>query len=390
MFTTSETRMRKTEKKLKILIVFGTRPEAVKLAPVIREAKKRSWARPIVCVTAQHREMLDQMLDVFGVRPDIDLGIMTRGQGLHSLTARILTKMEKTLKETKPHLIITQGDTTTTFAASLAAAYLKIPVAHIEAGLRTGKTREPFPEEINRKLADSLAEFHFAATDENRRNLAREGVDPNAIYVVGNTVVDALKHILKENRKKRNFPGLPRIDGGKRLVVVTAHRRESFGQPLRNICEALRRICEAREDVEIVYPVHLNPEVMKPVKSILGGIPRIHLARPMDYVVFVELLRRADLILTDSGGIQEEAPTLGKPVVLMRNVTERPEGVAAGFVKIAGTGADSIVDASLKFLADDAIHSTLESMPNPYGDGRSARKILTIIGKHRRRLLAGE
>jgi UDP-N-acetylglucosamine 2-epimerase len=382
--------MRKTDKKLKVLIVFGTRPEAVKLAPVIREAKKRAWARPIVCVTAQHREMLDQMLDVFGIKPDIDLGIMTRGQSLHSLTSRILTKMKKTLEETKPHLVITQGDTTTVFAASLAAFYLGIPVAHVEAGLRTGNTREPFPEEINRKLADSLAELHFAATDENRHNLGREGVDPNGIHVVGNTVVDALKHILKKNRKRKHFPGLPRIDAAKKTVVVTAHRRESFGQPLRNICEALRQIAESREDVEIVYPVHLNPEVLKPVKSILGGNPKIHLADPLDYMDFVELLRRADLILTDSGGIQEEAPTLGKPVVLMRDVTERPEGVAAGFVKIAGTETDSIVDASREFLADASIHSRLKSIPNPYGDGRSAQKILTIIGKNRRRLLSGK
>ena len=382
--------MRKNDKKLKILIVFGTRPEAVKLAPIVREARERSWARPIVCVTAQHREMLDQMLDVFGIRPDIDLGIMTKGQGLHDLTSRILTRMKKVMEETKPHLVVVQGDTTTTFATSLAAFYLGIPVAHLEAGLRTGKRREPFPEEINRKMADSLAEFHFAATDENRRNLDREGVDPDGVYVVGNTVVDALKHILKENRKRQNFPGLPRVDKEKKTIVVTAHRRESFGQPLRNICEALRRISESREDVEIVYPVHLNPEVLKPVKKILGGNPRIHLARPMDYVVFVELLRRADLILTDSGGIQEEAPTLGKPVVLMRDVTERPEGVAAGFVKIAGTETDSIVAASQELLADASIHSRLKDAPNPYGDGRSARKILTIIGKHRRRLLSGE
>jgi UDP-N-acetylglucosamine 2-epimerase (non-hydrolysing) len=263
-------------------------------------------------------------------------------------------------------------------------------VAHLEAGLRTGKRREPFPEEINRKMADSLAEFHFAATDENRRNLDREGVDPDGIFVVGNTVVDALKHILRQNRKRRDFPGLPRIDRKKKTVVVTAHRRESFGQPLRNICEALRRISESREDVEIVYPVHLNPEVLGPVKNILGGNPRIHLARPMDYVVFVELLRRADLILTDSGGIQEEAPTLGKPVVLMRDVTERPEGVAEGFVKIAGTDTNSIVAASQELLADASIHARLKSIPNPYGDGRSAQKILTIIGKHRRRLLSGE
>lgn len=382
--------MRRTDKKLKILIVFGTRPEAVKLAPVIREAEKRPWARPIVCVTAQHREMLDQMLDVFGIRPDIDLGIMTKGQGLHDLTSRIITRMKKVMEETAPHLVVVQGDTTTTFATSLAAFYLKIPVAHVEAGLRTGKKHEPFPEEINRKLADVLADFHFAATDENSRNLLGEGADPESVFVVGNTVVDALKHILKENKKRRDFPGLPDIDKKKKTIVVTAHRRESFGQPLRNICEALRRICESHENVEIVYPVHLNPEVLEPVRRILGGNPRIHLARPMDYDVFVELLRRADVILTDSGGVQEEAPTLARPVVLMREVTERPEGVAAGFVMVAGTDADSIVAATEKLLADASIRSRLKNTPNPYGDGHAARKILSIIGHHRAELLSGK
>ena len=382
--------MPRRERKLKILIVFGTRPEAIKLAPIIREAKRRPWAQPVVCVTGQHREMLDQMLAVFGIKPDIDLGIMAKGQGLHSITSRILTRLKKVLDEEAPHLIIAQGDTTTTFAASLAAFYEKIPVAHVEAGLRTRKKHEPFPEEMNRMLADLLADFHFAATEENRRNLVGEGMNPERIFVVGNTVVDALKHIMMENRKRQDFHELPHIDWKKKIVVVTAHRRESFGEPLRNICEALKRISETCENVEIIYPVHLNPNVLRPVRKILGRSPRIHLAPPLDYVVFVELLQRADLILTDSGGIQEEAPTLGKPVVLMREVTERSEGVEAGFVSIAGTDADSIVDAAQRFLSDDSIRSRLKKISNPYGDGQSARKILTIIGKHRSRLLSGE
>jgi UDP-N-acetylglucosamine 2-epimerase (non-hydrolysing) len=382
--------MPRKQKKLKILIAFGTRPEAIKLAPVIREAERRPWARPVVCVTGQHREMLDQMLDVFGITPDIDLGIMAKGQDLPALTSRILTKLTKVLEVESPHLVLAQGDTTTTFAASLAAFYKTIPVAHVEAGLRTRKKLEPFPEEINRTLADSLADFHFAATEENRENLVGEGMDPERIFVVGNTVVDALKHITRENRKRRDFPELSHVDREKKLVVVTAHRRESFGEPLRNICEALRRIAESRDDVEIVYPVHLNPNVLRPVRKILARSPRIHLAPPLDYVVFVELLRRADLILTDSGGIQEEAPTLGKPVVLMRDVTERPEGVAAGFVRVAGTDADSIVTAAQGFLNDTSIRSRLKKMPNPYGDGSSARRILTIIGKNRSRLLQGK
>jgi UDP-N-acetylglucosamine 2-epimerase (non-hydrolysing) len=382
--------MARADKKLKILFIFGTRPEAIKLAPVIREASKRPWAQPVVCVTAQHREMLDQMLGVFKIKPDIDLSIMTRGQSLHSLTAKILTRLKKVMDEVAPHLVVVQGDTTTVFAAALAAFYDKIPVAHVEAGLRTGKKHEPFPEEINRKLADSLTDFYFAATQENRLNLDAEGADPERVFVVGNTVVDALKIILAENRKRKNFPDLPDIDWNRKIVVVTAHRRESFGRPFLNICEALGRISESAEDVEIVYPVHLNPNVMRPVKSILGGRDRIHLIPPMDYVQFVELLKRADIILTDSGGIQEEAPAFGTPVVLMRSVTERPEGVAAGFVKIAGTDADSITAASLEILADDSARDRLKGLPNPYGDGKASRRILSVIGKNRALLLSGK
>ncbi len=380
--------MRRVDEKLNVLIVFGTRPEAIKLAPVIHEAKKRAWARPVVCVTAQHREMLDQMLGVFGIRPDIDLGIMTRRQSLHSLASRILTRMRTVLKERSPHLVVVQGDTTTTFAASLAAFYEKIPVAHVEAGLRTFRKDEPFPEEANRRLADSLADFHFAATDGNRLNLIREGADPERIFVVGNTVVDALGRILQENRKRKTFPGLPRIAPGKKTIAVTAHRRESFGEPLRNICEALRRISKLNDDVEIIYPVHLNPNVLRPVRRLLGGDKNIHLLPPLDYVSFVELLRRSYLILTDSGGIQEEAPTLKKPVVVMREVTERPEGVRAGFVKVAGRSVDAVVSATQELLDDTSIHSRLRHIPNPYGDGRSARRILSIIGRHRASLLS--
>ena len=379
-----------TEEKIRLLIVFGTRPEAIKLAPVVREAKGRPWAHPLVCVTAQHREMLDQMLGVFGIRPEIDLGIMTRRQSLHSLTAKILTRLQKVIAQTRPHLVIVQGDTTTTFTASLAAFYEKVPVAHIEAGLRTRKKHEPFPEEVNRQLADVLADFHFAATDHNRSNLIEEGTDPDRIFTVGNTVVDALYHILRENRKRKDFPGLPPVDRRKKTIVVTAHRRESFGEPIKNICRALLRISALDDSTEIFYPVHLNPNVQQPVRKMLGGNKRIHLLPPLDYVVFVELLRRAHLILTDSGGIQEEAPSLKKPVVVMRKVSERPEGVKAGFVKIAGTRVDAIVDTAEKLLKDPSIHSRLKSTPNPYGDGRSAQKILSIIGRHRKWLLSRE
>lgn len=371
-----------------MLIVFGTRPEAIKLAPIVLEARRRAWAEPIVCVTAQHRQMLDQMLEVFGITPDIDLAIMTHRQTLHAITSRILTRLQKVLSAVRPHLLIVQGDTTTTFAASLAAFYERIPVAHVEAGLRTWRKDEPFPEELNRKLADALADYYFPATEDNRLNLLREGADPARVFVTGNTVVDALDHILKVNRRRRDYPGLPDVNPSRRMIVVTAHRRESFGEPLKNICEAIKRISVLADDVEIVYPVHLNPHVLKPVQKYLGDRERIHLLPPLDYITFVELLRRSYLILTDSGGIQEEAPSLKKPVVVMRDVTERPEGIKAGFVKVVGTRVEAIVETARELLEDRSVHQRLTRIPNPYGDGRSARRILTIIGRLRSELMA--
>jgi UDP-N-acetylglucosamine 2-epimerase (non-hydrolysing) len=371
--------------RLKVLVVFGTRPEAIKLAPVIQEMRKRSWALPVVCVTGQHREMVDQMVRVFDIAPDLDLNVMTRRQSLHSITAKILMRMREALQEVKPHLVMVQGDTTTTFAASLAAFYEKLPVAHIEAGLRTLNRFEPFPEEMNRRLADSLAEFHFAATEMNRRNLLKEGIAPERIFVVGNTVVDALRQILKYNRKRTHFPDLPDLPG-KKIIAVTAHRRESFGKPLENICRALLEILELDNLIEIIYPVHLNPNVSGPVRKLLAGNKRIHLLPPLDYFSFIELLSRSELILTDSGGVQEEAPTLRKPVLLLRNVTERPEGVKAGFVRIVGTDTKKIVKAAQDTLKNPN-RSQLVSARNPYGDGHSAQRIVTIIGQRRNELL---
>jgi UDP-N-acetylglucosamine 2-epimerase (non-hydrolysing) len=375
-----------TQKTVKILIVFGTRPEAIKLTPVIQEMRKRTWAEPVVCTTAQHRQMLDQMLEAFSLTPDIDLNVMTRRQSLYSATGRILAGMQKILEQVQPHLVIVQGDTTTTFAASLASFYEKIPVAHVEAGLRTRNRFEPFPEEMNRKLADSLAEFYFAATEENRQNLLREDADPGRIFVVGNTVVDALKFILKRNREKRNFPKLPDLPGRK-VVAVTAHRRESFGKPLESICHALLSLLKLDDSLEIVYPVHLNPNVARPVRRLLGGNSRIHLLPPLDYFSFIELLRRSALILTDSGGVQEEAPTLKKPVVLLRDVTERPEGVHAGFVKIAGTDPEKIIAAARQLL-EPGFTKSIRSIPNPYGDGRSAQRIAGILSRFRNELIS--
>ncbi|RJP24200.1 MAG: UDP-N-acetylglucosamine 2-epimerase (non-hydrolyzing) [Candidatus Abyssobacteria bacterium SURF_5] len=378
--------MTANKSKLKTLIVLGTRPEAIKLAPVIREMRKRPWALPIVCVTGQHREMADQMLSVFAITPDINLDVMTRSQRLSSAAAKILIGMQKTLRQVAPHLVVVQGDTTTTFAASLAAFYEGVPVAHVEAGLRTQNRLEPFPEEINRRLADSLAELLFPATEENRRNLLKEGIEPDRIFVVGNTVVDALKHVIRYNRKK-HFPELPRLSG-RMIITVTAHRRESFGQPLENICKALLTVLEIDDRIEIVYPVHPNPNVTGPARKYLSRNERIHLLPPLDYLSFIELLRRSELILTDSGGIQEEAPTLKKPVLLMRNLTERPEGIHAGFVKIVGTDAKDIVAAARQVLQNPTLQSHLQSIPNPYGDGRSAQRIVSIIGQHQRQLLS--
>lgn len=373
--------------KVKVLIVFGTRPEAIKLAPVIREMRKKTWALPIVCLTGQHREMLDQMVKVFDIAPDLDLNVMTRGQSLHAVTAKILVHMQKVLRDVQPHLVVIQGDTTTTFAVSLASFYEKLPVAHIEAGLRTQNRYEPFPEELNRKLADSLAEFHFAATEQSRRNLLEEGVDPARVFVVGNTVVDALKQILKYNRTRRRFPELPDLPR-KKIIAVTAHRRESFGKPLENICTALLEILRLDSSIEIVYPVHLNPNVSGPIRAFLGDKKRVHLLPPLDYLSFVELLTRSTLILTDSGGVQEEAPTLKKPVLLMRNVTERPEGVEAGFVQVVGTDVEVIVEGARQALENRDLSTRLAGIPNPYGDGRSAQRIADIIGRHRKYLIS--
>jgi UDP-N-acetylglucosamine 2-epimerase (non-hydrolysing) len=378
----------KNRQKLKILVVLGTRPEAIKLAPVIRELRRRSWALPTVIATGQHREMVDQTLRVFRIVPDVDLNVMTRRQSLHSAAARILEGMRKPLRQIRPHLVVAQGDTTTTFAASLAACYEKIPVAHIEAGLRTHNRSEPFPEEMNRKLADALAEFHFAATEENRRNLLDEGVDSRRVFVVGNTVVDALKYILAYNRRRKRFPQLPDL-AGKKVVAVTAHRRENFGKPLEDVCKALLSILELDKSLEIVYPVHLNPNVSGPVRKILGHNRRIHLPPPLDYFSFIELLRRSHFILTDSGGIQEEAPTLRKPVLLMRNVTERPEGVKAGFINTVGTDVDAITNAVRGLLAHPMPPSYWRSLANPYGDGRSSQKIAGIISRYRFKLESG-
>lgn len=363
----------------KILFVFGTRPEAIKLAPVILELRARPEFRPLVCVTAQHREMLDQVLDTFAVRPDHDLDIMRPGQDLFDVTARCLAELKPVLEKERPDWVIVQGDTTTVFAAALASFYLGIRVAHVEAGLRTYDKRRPFPEEINRRLTSPLADLHFAPTESARGNLLAEGVPESAIHVTGNTVVDALFYVRDQYRGRwPQPPGMRPIPAGKRLVLVTGHRRESFGEGFELICRALRRIAE-RSDVEVVYPVHLNPNVQGPVFRILGNLPNVQLIEPLSYVPFVGLMEASYLILTDSGGIQEEGPSLGKPVLVMREVTERPEAVEAGTVKLVGTDVHKIVGEAFNLLDNPAAYERMSRAHNPYGDGQASRRIAQVL-----------
>ncbi len=359
---------------------MGTRPEAIKLAPVIQELEKRSREFiSKVCVTAQHREMLDPFLKLFKIVPDYDLNIMRPNQTLFDITANVLMGLKRILEAEKPDILLVQGDTTTALAASLASFYLKIKIGHVEAGLRSGDKYNPFPEEINRRLIDHLADLHFAPTERAKKNLLSEGIKDETIFVTGNTVVDALFMIL-ERAKDNDQPPLP-TNPDFRLILVTCHRRESFGEDLRNICQAIRRIVELHPDVEVVYPVHLNPNVQTPVRQILGGVERVHLIDPLDYIPFVQLMNKAYLILTDSGGIQEEAPSLGKPVLVMRNATERPEVLEVGAAKLVGTTVDRIVEETNRLLRDQNLYARMASAPNPYGDGRAAERIVDLLVK---------
>jgi len=368
-------------KKMKIMVVIGTRPEAIKLAPVVLELQKhKAHFDTQICVTGQHREMLDQMLGVFGLRPHFDLEVMTAGQSLAHVSAACLTGLDRVLQQERPDLLLVQGDTTTTFVAALAAYYHRIPVGHIEAGLRTGRKHDPFPEEVNRRLATHLSDFHFAPTEIARDNLLLEGISPDDILVTGNTVIDAL--LLTQARLAAE-PSLA-LDplgptNGTRLILVTAHRRESFGLPFRRICEAVRAIAEARPDVTVVYPVHLNPNVQAPVREILEGISNVRLLKPLDYVSFVAFMKRAFILLTDSGGIQEEGPSLGKPVLVMREVSERPEAISAGTALLTGTNREAIVSAVKSLLDDPAFYKQMTSNPNPYGDGHAAERIVQFL-----------
>lgn len=361
----------------KIALVVGTRPEAIKLAPLVRALREAPGAEPVLVSTGQHRQMLDQALRVFGLAPDVDLGVMTPGQTLEALTARTVEGMRDWLASARPARVVVQGDTTTAFAAALAAFYARIPVAHVEAGLRSGDRGAPFPEEVNRRLVDQLSDQLFAPTANARRLLLREGFDPGSVHETGNTVVDALlwaREILRTRNVAVSGPTRAEL-GSRRLVLVTAHRRESFGPGVESICRAVVRIVRAVPDAEVVYPVHLNPNVDGPVRRILGGEPRIRLLPPVDYLSFVALLDACRLVLTDSGGVQEEAPTFGKPILVMREVTERPEGVAAGVAKLVGTDEARIAAEAVRLLEDEAAWRAMATGANPYGDGAAAVRI---------------
>lgn len=372
----------------KIMLVFGTRPEAIKMAPVIHKLQECNHTfKTLVCVTAQHREMLDQVLDLFEIEPDYDLGIMKENQSLFDITVEVLRKLENILKKEKLDIVLVQGDTTTTFIASLAAYYLKIRIGHIEAGLRTKDKFNPFPEEINRRLSDCLADLYFVPTTRAKENLLKEGVTEEKIFVTGNTVVDALLMIVKRQKDERIKKKLEQRflnDYGisfdsRKLILVTGHRRESFGKEFENICNGLKKIAENNYDVQIIYPVHFNPNVQKPVRKILSDVRNVYLIDPLDYLSFVWLMNRAYLILTDSGGVQEEAPSLGKPVLVMRKSTERPEGIEAGVTKLVGTDSEKIYLETIKLLEDRKLYGSMAKAINPYGDGKAAKRIVKIL-----------
>lgn len=373
-------------KKIRVLSVFGTRPEAIKMAPVVRALREDARFESRVCVTAQHRQMLDQSMKLFGLIADSDLDIMSPGQDLFDITSRALLGLRDVLSREKPDLVLVQGDTTTSFAAALAAFYSRVPVGHVEAGLRTWNLAAPFPEEGNRVITSRLARWHFAPTSVSRENLLREGVAAESVYVTGNTVIDSLLWMRDRALARKDWGTVfgaasGAVFGAKPLVLVTGHRRENFGSGFDRICAALARLAGAHPDWEFVYPVHLNPNVQKPVRSMLGSLPNVALIDPLEYEPFVYLMNRARLILTDSGGVQEEAPSLGKPVLVMRETTERPEAVEAGTVVLVGTDVEKIVSECESLMTDARRYESMARAHNPYGDGKATGRILDVLGR---------
>ena len=367
-------------RKLRIMTVFGTRPEAIKMCPLVLEMRKYTdFIEPVVAVTAQHREMLDQVLELFAIKPDYDLNIMTSGQTLYDITVKALLGLKDVIAKAQPDLILVHGDTTTTFAGSLAAYYAQIQLGHVEAGLRTGNKFSPYPEEMNRKLTGSLADFHFAPTTVSRNNLLKENVPEKAIYVTGNTVIDALNTTVKKDFVFADPVINKALASGKRLILMTTHRRENLGEPMRQVYRALKTTLEQHPEAAAIFPVHKNPKVREVVQAELAGTDRVYLTEPMDYEPFANLMNHADIVLTDSGGIQEEAPALGKPVLVLRDTTERPEAVVAGTVRLTGTGYDVGKEETCRLLDDAAYYRSMAEAVNPYGDGRACDRIVRAV-----------
>lgn len=367
-------------KKIKLMTVFGTRPEAIKMCPLVLEMQKYpDFIEPIVAVTAQHREMLDQVLQLFAIKPDYDLNIMTAGQTLYDVTGRALAGLKDVLAEAQPDMVLVHGDTTTTFVGALASFYAQIPVGHVEAGLRTGNKFSPYPEEMNRKLTGAIADIHFAPTSTSKNNLLKENIDQAAIVVTGNTVIDALQTTVKADYRFTDSGLQKALAGGKRLILVTTHRRENLGEPMRHVYQALRKVLENHPDVEAIFPVHKNPKVREIVDEELGKLAQVHLIEPLDYEPFANLMAKVDIVLTDSGGIQEEAPALGKPVLVLRDTTERPEAVDAGTVKLVGTAYDDVLRETSLLLDDSKYYQSMAEAANPYGDGRACERIIRKI-----------
>ena len=365
--------------KIKVMTIFGTRPEAIKMAPLVKELEKRDEIESIVCVTAQHRQMLDQVLEIFDIKPDYDLNIMKDRQTLMSITTRGLEGLDSVMKEAKPDIALVHGDTTTTFVGSLAAFYNQIAVGHVEAGLRTYDKYSPYPEEINRRLTGVIADMHFAPTERNKSNLLRENISEKDIYITGNTVIDALKTTVKADYEFKDETLRGMDWDSKKVIVMTAHRRENLGEPLKNICRAVRRLVETFDDIEVVYPVHLNPAVREVAFDILGGMDRVKLIDPVNADELHNAISRGYMVMTDSGGLQEEAPSLGKPVLVLRNETERPEAVDAGTVKIAGVDENVIFDMAKELICDSDSYAKMAKAVNPYGDGKASVRIANAI-----------
>lgn len=361
----------------KVMLVFGTRPEAIKMCPLVNELKKRKELQTVVCVTGQHRQMLDMVLEAFDVTPDYDLSIMKDKQTLFDVTTNILNRIKEVLEKEKPNVVLVHGDTSTTFVTALACFYLQIPVGHVEAGLRTYNIYSPYPEEFNRQAVSIISKFNFAPTELSKQNLLKEGKDPNSIYVTGNTAIDALKTTVRENY---THPELEWAKGS-RLIMITAHRRENLGEPMRHMFKAIRRVMDEHPDVKAIYPIHMNPVVREIADEFLGGDDRIHIIEPLDVLDFHNFLSRSYLILTDSGGIQEEAPSLGKPVLVMRDTTERPEGIAAGTLKLVGTEEETIYNEFSRLLSDKEEYETMSKASNPYGDGHACERIADVLCK---------